>query len=121
VHTGFCCLAHVGIEVSSHDPLWNYTDVLSSIDLSLKQFLCCLEIKQHLSFPLDQKGIPLSCVVLFLLLLVVTTRTSSLYILCVKVKPWSFLVLGKQLISSQNRDLLPLLLKCRSLFIRSLI
>jgi hypothetical protein len=35
-------LAHVGIEVSSHDPLWNYTDVLSSIDLSLKQFLCCL-------------------------------------------------------------------------------
>jgi hypothetical protein len=36
VHLGFCCLAHVGIEVSSHDPLWNYTDVLSSIDLSLK-------------------------------------------------------------------------------------
>jgi hypothetical protein len=21
VHTGFCCLAHAGIEVSSHDPL----------------------------------------------------------------------------------------------------
>jgi hypothetical protein len=69
VHTGFCCLAHVGIEVASHDPLWNYTDVLSSIDLSLKQFLCvCEEIKQHLSFPLDQKGISLSCVVLFLLI-----------------------------------------------------
>jgi hypothetical protein len=49
--------------------------------------------KQHLSSPLDQKGIPLSCVVLFLLILVVTTHTSSLYILCVKVKPWSFLVL----------------------------
>jgi hypothetical protein len=28
---------------------------------------------------------------------------------------------GKQLISSQNRDLLPLPLKCRSLFIRSFI
>jgi hypothetical protein len=42
LYTGFCCLAHAGIEVSSHDPLWNYTDVLSSIDLSLKQFLCCL-------------------------------------------------------------------------------
>jgi hypothetical protein len=42
VHPGFCCLAHAGIKVSSHDPLWNYTDVLSSIDLSLKQFLCCL-------------------------------------------------------------------------------
>jgi hypothetical protein len=27
----------------------------------------------------------------------------------------------RQLISSQNRDMLPLLLKCRSLFIRSLI
>ena len=75
VHPGFCYLAHVGIEVSSHDPLWNYTDVLSPIDLSLKHSLCCLEeIKQHLSFPLDQKGIPLSCVVLFLLILVVATH-----------------------------------------------
>jgi hypothetical protein len=95
VHTGFCCLAHPGIEVSSHDPLWNYTDVLSSIDLSLEtiSMLFVKEIKQHLSFLLDQKGIPLSCVVLFLLILVVITHTSSLYILCVKVKPWSFLVL----------------------------
>jgi hypothetical protein len=75
VHTGFCCLAHVGIEVSSHDPLWNYTDVLSSIDLSLEtiSMLFVIEIEQHLSFPLDQKGIPVSCVVLFLLILVVTT------------------------------------------------
>jgi hypothetical protein len=94
VHTGFCCLAHAGIKVSSHDPLWNYTDVLSSIDLSLEtiSMLFVKEIKQHFSFPLDQKGIPLSCVVLFLLILVVTTHTSSLCILCVKVKPWSFLV-----------------------------
>jgi hypothetical protein len=51
------------------------------------------EIKQHLSFPLDQMDIPLTCVALFLLILVVTTHTSSLCILCVKVKPWSFLVL----------------------------
>jgi hypothetical protein len=92
-HTGFCCLAPAGTKVSGHDPLWNYTDVLSSIDLSLKHFLCCREeIKQHLSSPLDQKGIPLTCVVLFLLILVVTTHASSLYILCVKVEPWSFLV-----------------------------
>jgi hypothetical protein len=42
------------------------------------------EIKQHLSSLLDQKGIPLSCVVFFLLILVVTTYTSSLYVLCVK-------------------------------------
>jgi hypothetical protein len=42
---------------------------------SLKQFLVvCEEIKQHLSFSLDQKGIPLSYVVLFLLILVVTTH-----------------------------------------------
>jgi hypothetical protein len=35
-HTGFCCFAHAGIQVSSHDPLWNYTDVLSLADLSLE-------------------------------------------------------------------------------------
>jgi hypothetical protein len=55
-------------------------------------YVVCEEIKQHLSSPLDQKGIPLSCVVLFILILVVTTHTRSLYVLCVKVKPWSFLV-----------------------------
>jgi hypothetical protein len=32
----FCCLAHAGIEVSGHDPLWNYTDVCSSVNLSLE-------------------------------------------------------------------------------------
>jgi hypothetical protein len=95
VQPGFCCLAHTGIEVPSHDPLWNYTDVLYSIDLSLEtsSMLFVKEIKQPLSFPLDQKGIPISCVVLFLLILVVTTHTGSLCIFCVKVKPWSFLVL----------------------------
>jgi hypothetical protein len=82
-------------------------------------YVVCEVIKQHLSSQLDQKGTPLSCVVLFLLILVVTTYTSSLYILCVKVKPWSFLVLEKQLISSQIGDWLSLLLRCRSLFIRS--
>jgi hypothetical protein len=25
-----CCLAHAGIEIASHDPSWNYTNVLSS-------------------------------------------------------------------------------------------
>jgi hypothetical protein len=76
-------MIHYGITLMCYLPLtfpWNnfYVD--------------CKEIKQHLSFPLDQKGIPLSCVVLFLLILVVTTHTSSLYILCVEEKPWSFLV-----------------------------
>jgi hypothetical protein len=94
VHARFCCLAHAGIEVSSHDPLWNYTDVLSSVDSFLETIsvLFVEVIKQHLSSPLDQKGIPLSYVVLFLLILVVSTHTRSLYVLCVKVKPWSFLV-----------------------------
>jgi hypothetical protein len=69
--------------------------MLSSVDLFLETILVLFVevIKQHLSSLLDQKGIPLSCVVSFLLILVVTTYTSSLYVLCVKVKPWSFLVL----------------------------
>jgi hypothetical protein len=94
VHARLCCLAHAGIEVSSHDPLWNYTDLLSSVNyfLEIISVLFVKVIKQHLSSLLDQTDIPLSCVVSFLLILVVTTHTSSLYILCVKVKPWSFLV-----------------------------
>jgi hypothetical protein len=46
VHARLCCLAHAGIEVSSHDPLWNYTNMLSSMDVPLKQFLCCLSSDQ---------------------------------------------------------------------------
>jgi hypothetical protein len=92
VHARLCCLAHAGIKVSSQDPLWNYTDVLSPVDLFLETIsVLFVEVtKQHLSSPLDQKGIPLSCVALFLLILVETTHTSSLYVLCVKVKLWSF-------------------------------
>jgi hypothetical protein len=61
---------------------------------SWKQFLCCLSkwLSNIYHLCWIKRGIPLSCVVLFLLILVVTTHTSSLYILCVKVKPWSFLV-----------------------------
>ena len=58
VHTGLCCLAHAGIDVSSHDPLWNYTNILSSVDLFLETIsvLFVEVIKQHLSSLLDQKG-----------------------------------------------------------------
>jgi hypothetical protein len=59
-------------------------------------YVVCQVIRQHLSFLFDQKGIPLLCVVSFLLILVVTTHTSFLYILCVKVKPWRFLVLKEK-------------------------
>jgi hypothetical protein len=92
VHARLCCLAHAGIEVSGHDPLWNYPNMLSSVDLFLETIsvLVVKVTKQHLSSLLDQKGIPLLCVVSFLLILVVATHTSSLYVLCVKVKPWSF-------------------------------
>jgi hypothetical protein len=67
-----------------------------------------------------QTGIPLSCVVSFLLILVVTTHTCSLYVLC-KGEALELFSVERQLISSQNGDMFPLLLKCRSLFIRSLI
>jgi hypothetical protein len=84
-------------------------------------YVVCQVIKQHLSSLLDQKGIPLSCVVSFLLIMVVTTHTSSLYVLCVKVKPWSFLLLEDSWLILQMEIDFSLLLKCRSLFIRSLI
>jgi hypothetical protein len=76
VHARLCCLAHAGIEVSSHDPLWNYTNILSSVDFFLETIsvLFVEAIKQHLSSSLDQKGIPLSCVVSFPLTLIVTAR-----------------------------------------------
>jgi hypothetical protein len=33
VHTWLSCSARTGIVVNSHDPLWNYTDVLSFVDI----------------------------------------------------------------------------------------
>jgi hypothetical protein len=84
-HTGLCYSSDAGIKVSSHDPLWNYTDMLSSVPYFLEIiYVVCEVIKQHLSSSLDQKGIPLTCVVSFPLTLIVTTHTRSLYILCVK-------------------------------------
>jgi hypothetical protein len=58
VYARFCYLEHAGIEVSGHDPLWNYTDVLSPVDLLLEMIsVLFLEmIKQHLLSLLDQKG-----------------------------------------------------------------
>jgi hypothetical protein len=49
------------------------------------------------------------------------THTSSLCMLCCKDKALELFSVGRQLISSQNGDLFPLLLRCRSLFIRSYI
>jgi hypothetical protein len=57
-HTGLCHSSDAGIKVSSHDPLWNYTDVLSPVDLFLETILVLFVemIKQHLLSLLDQKG-----------------------------------------------------------------
>jgi hypothetical protein len=35
-------MARADITVSSHNPLWDYIDMLSSVDLPLKRFRCCL-------------------------------------------------------------------------------
>jgi hypothetical protein len=58
VHTRLCCLAHAGTEVSSHDPLWNYINMLSFVDFSLEtsSMLFVEIIKQHLSSLWNQKG-----------------------------------------------------------------
>jgi hypothetical protein len=107
-HTGLCYSSDAGIKVSSHDPLWNYTDMLSSVPYFLEIiYVVCEVIKQHLSSSLDQKGIPLTCVVSFPLTLIVTTHTRSLYILCVKVEPWSFLVLEDSWLALKWRLIFP--------------
>jgi hypothetical protein len=61
---------------------------------SLKQFLCCLSSDQATSIiSVGSKGhTPLMCGLLSLDFGGDYTHTSSLYVLCVKVKPWSFLV-----------------------------
>jgi hypothetical protein len=59
-------------------------------------------VKQHLSSLLDQTGIPLLCVVSFLLILVVTTHTRSLCILSCKGEALTLFSVGRQLNSSQN-------------------
>jgi hypothetical protein len=67
-HTGLCYSSDADIKVSGHDPLWNYPNMLSFVDPFLEMMISVLfveVIKQHLSFLLDQKGIPLSCVVSF--------------------------------------------------------
>jgi hypothetical protein len=122
VHARLCCLAHAGIKVSSHDPLWNYTDVLSSIDLPLKPFLCCLSSDQatsiisigskgHTTFMCSPFSFALSSDYLYKFPLRPLCKREAVKLFSVE----------RQLISSQNGDWFSLLLRCRSLFIRSFI
>ena len=56
-HTRLCCSVHASITVNSHNPLWDYINMLSSVDLSLKEFLCCLSSYQATSIiPVGSKG-----------------------------------------------------------------
>jgi hypothetical protein len=89
----------------------------------LKRFRCCLSKWSSNIYHSCWIKRTYHCfyVVSFLLILVVTTHTSSLYVPCVKVKPWSFLVLGDSWLALKMEIDFPLLLECRSLFIRSLI
>jgi hypothetical protein len=50
---------YAGIEVSGYDPLWNYTDMLSSVDyfLEMISMLFVRMIKLHMPSLLDQKSI----------------------------------------------------------------
>jgi hypothetical protein len=102
VHARLCYSLNAGIKVSSHDPLWNYTNILSSVDLFFETIsVLFVEVtKQHLTSLLDQKGIPLLCVVSFSLILVVTTHTSSIFILSCKGEALKLFSIGRQLISS---------------------
>jgi hypothetical protein len=72
---------HYGTTLISWTFPWNDFDVV------------CRRDQAKFIISVGSKDIPFSFVVSFLLILVVTTHTNSLYVLCVKVKPWSFLVL----------------------------
>jgi hypothetical protein len=105
-HTGLCYSSDAGIKVSGHDPLWNYTDVLSSVNYFLET-ISMLFVKwpsniYHLCW--IKRGIPALGVVSFLLILVLTTYRSYLYILCVKGEVLELFSVEGQLISSQNGD-----------------
>jgi hypothetical protein len=104
-HTGFCCLALAGIKVSSHDPLWNYTDVLSSMDFPLKQFLCCLSSDQATSIiSIGSKGHTTFMYGL------ISFDLGSNYLYKFPLQPLckgealKLFSVGKQLISSKNGD-----------------
>ena len=54
--TWLCCWVHAGIKVSSHDPLWNYTNELSSHELF--PWLSLLILSEDLYVGPDAIGLP---------------------------------------------------------------
>jgi hypothetical protein len=89
---------------------------------SLKQFLCCLWSDQATSIiSIGSKGhTTFMCGLISFDFGSDYLYMFPLHPLC-KGEALELFSVGKQLISSQNGDLFPLLLRCRSLFIRSLI
>jgi hypothetical protein len=88
----------------------------------LKQFLCCLSSDQATSIIfVGSKGhTTFMCGLFSFDLGSDYSYKFPLHPLC-KGEAWELFSVGRQLISSQNEDCwFPLLLKCRSLFIRSL-
>jgi hypothetical protein len=76
MRTQDCYSSDAGIKVSGHDPLWNYTDVLSSVNYFLET-ISMLFVKwssniYHLRW--IKRAYPFLCVVSFPLTLVVTTH-----------------------------------------------
>jgi hypothetical protein len=97
--------------------------MLSSVDLFLETIsvLFIEVIKQHLSSLLDQRAYPFHVWSLFLDFGGDYTHTRSLCIFCCKGEALKLFSVGRQLVSSQSGDWFSLLLRCKSLFIRSLI
>jgi hypothetical protein len=87
----------------------------------LKQFLCCLSSDQAtFIIYIGSKGHPTFICGLFSFNLGGDYSYKFLLRPLCKGEALELFSVGKQLISSQNRDMFPLLLRCKSLFIRPL-
>jgi hypothetical protein len=94
VHARLCYSSDAGIKVSGHDPLWNYPNKLSSVNYSLETIpmLFVMRSSNIYHFCSIKKAYHFYVWSLFLDFDGDFTHTRSLYVLCVKVKSWSFLV-----------------------------
>jgi hypothetical protein len=64
VHTWLSCSARAGIAVNSCDPLWNYTDVLSFVDILEVIAASCRDILSKSVFRIVSDTISWSCIYL---------------------------------------------------------
>jgi hypothetical protein len=106
VHTGLCYSSDAGIKVSDRDPLWNYPNMLSSVDLFLETISVSVVkvTKQHLSSLLDQKGLTTFMCGLFSFDLGSDYSYKFPLHPCCKGEALELFSVERQLISSQNGD-----------------